>query len=496
MCVCVQASDLQWSRDVAAEVLLQDNPLRRVTLSRTEHDTALAAPPTSHVTKFKSDATFECDCLLYWAARLVRERPDLPIRQARCSDGRDLLRVPLPDLVCVLDPPHCAPRCRCALLGQDLRVDCAGAGLAHPPRPPPDTPPPAQLLLANNSIATLRPDDFGPELRLLDLSHNLISELDAETAAALLAPAERSVLLARNPLACRCGDALPAALHAHSARVPDFGELRCADGRRLAELRPGEPCLTPTSLAALGAAGGALLLAAAALGAGLVRRPVRLALKRFLLERGLCLRWAMREAAAPDDRRYRYDVFVSFSHRDERFVTERLVPGLEEGPRAYRLCLHYRDWAPGEWIPAQIARSVRESRRTLLVVSSEWARSTWAQAEFRAAYALALADARPRLVLLLLEDPAALRDLDPDVRAFLDANTYLRWDDPWFWRKLRHALPRGNTSTRSEDGAPPDPAAHAPVAPPATTAPPAPTAPTAPTAPPAPTAAPHTAPVA
>ncbi|XP_068623131.1 protein toll-like [Battus philenor] len=459
------AAELQWQRDVKSRVLLRGNDVRLAALSPADYRNASAAPLRAHVTEFVMDATLTCDCHVYWAARLVQERADVPIRSARCRDSRPLLALRVDDLQCELPGDDCAPRCACRLLGTRLEVSCPGAGLTRAPRMPPGAPPAAAMLLPNNSIAALAADDLPPALQLLDLSGNRIADLDDDAAAELLR-APRSVRLARNPLACYCSAPLFTTLHAHRDRVLDFAELRCANGELLADMRPAALCRARSLHAALGAAGALMLLSLCVVAGCLLRRSARLGLKRFLSERGLCLRWLLSEEPARDERVFEYDVFVSFSHHDEKLVTERLVPGLEGGAHPYRLCLHYRDWTPGDWIPAQIARSVRDSRCTLLVVSEHWARSLWAQAEFREAHAAALADARTRLVLLLLDEPAALRDLGPDMQAFLAANTYLRWDDPWFWRKLRHALPRGPVTA---PGPQPDPFAPEPPTPPTPT---------------------------
>jgi protein toll len=50
-----------------------------------------------------------------------------------------------------------------------------------------------------------------------------------------------------------------------------------------------------------------------------------------------------------------YDAFISYSHKDEEFVTEHLVPTLETKMRL-KACWHVRDWTPGELILTQVRR--------------------------------------------------------------------------------------------------------------------------------------------
>jgi len=93
------------------------------------------------------------------------------------------------------------------------------------------------------------------------------------------------------------------------------------------------------------------------------------------------LLWLVTEAEVDKDKKY--DAFVSYSHKDESFVAHKLLPGLEP---QFKLCIHARDWNAGDWIPDQIARSVEESRRTLVILSPSFMESVWGRMEFRAAH--------------------------------------------------------------------------------------------------------------
>ena len=47
-----------------------------------------------------------------------------------------------------------------------------------------------------------------------------------------------------------------------------------------------------------------------------------------------------------------------------------------------------------------------------------------------------------RLILILMDDELKDQDIkDDDLRVYMKMNTYLKYGDPWFWHKLKYALP-------------------------------------------------------
>lgn len=164
------------------------------------------------------------------------------------------------------------------------------------------------------------------------------------------------------------------------------------------------------------------------------------AIKIFLYARGLCL-CCLKEEELDTNRPF--DVFVSFSHEDVDYVLQKLLPVLE---KEYKTCVHMRDWIIGEWVPKQISVSIEISRRTLIILSKNFVKSVWGMLEFRMAHANMLNEGRARLIVVVLDDIVKEEHLDPELKSYLRTNTYLETSDPWFWDKLRFAMPRRGQS--------------------------------------------------
>ena len=139
----------------------------------------------------------------------------------------------------------------------------------------------------------------------------------------------------------------------------------------------------------------------------------------------------------------RYDAFVSFSHEDEDFVYTQLVKKLEEeAEKPFKLCIHTRDWGPGEWIDEQIYKSVEQSRRTIIVLSRNFLASRWSLTEFHLAHKKAVEKKGPCVIIILydINVEELVEDIDSDLRMYLRTNTYIKWGEPSFWSKLKVSL--------------------------------------------------------
>ncbi|XP_066267495.1 toll-like receptor 3 [Branchiostoma lanceolatum] len=155
-----------------------------------------------------------------------------------------------------------------------------------------------------------------------------------------------------------------------------------------------------------------------------------------------------REVARNPARRFRYDAFVAYSSRDERWVTEELVRNLENEVPSYRLCIGARDFVGGVAITENIARSVDASRKTICVVTHNFVQSSWCNYELQASEGrYHMFDPwRSNLVLVFLERvPDRVVARHKQLRTVVERDTYLVWPrdkrrGSLFWARLRDAL--------------------------------------------------------
>ena len=76
---------------------------------------------------------------------------------------------------------------------------------------------------------------------------------------------------------------------------------------------------------------------------------------------------------------FKYDVFISYSHKDEDWVVNTLLPSLEDA--GLKVCIDFRDFVPGKPSRHNMRDACKESAYTVLVMTPAWMASEWTSFE-------------------------------------------------------------------------------------------------------------------
>lgn len=384
-----------WMNEISID--LSNNRIRYINVPET-----MFRNDTTRSTWNLNDNPLNCDCLILYLVKMARgeygniadSRTTFVIDNLRCAEpqrfnGQLVSAMSPQELLCPLDSKQTALKycpsnagCSCWYRRNDLSVivNCSDANLTRFPNisqiknvnvkvknvelhlnnnkithlPYAHTEGYrmlTHLYLRNNSIESIRPENLPPHLAEIDLSTNELSELNTTIFDYLnLVPALRMIHLGGNPWNCDCETTpLRSFIYQNTSRIVDHANITCGeDGTRIIDrddLCPADKTifvLISIAIALLGLFVGAVVA---------LYYKYQQEVKVWLFAHNLCL-WLCTEEDMDKDKKY--DAFISFSHVDENFVTEHLVPELESGPHPFKLCLHFRDWVIGEFIPTQV----------------------------------------------------------------------------------------------------------------------------------------------
>ncbi|XP_018021731.1 toll-like receptor 13 [Hyalella azteca] len=140
---------------------------------------------------------------------------------------------------------------------------------------------------------------------------------------------------------------------------------------------------------------------------------------------------------------YQYDVFVCYAASDKDWVFETLLPVLE---KKYRLevCIHERDFEPGDMIISNISSSIRKSRKVLFVASPASAASNWCNLELDLTRSASVSLGHNKLVVVQKEVVPPEQQTEA-LRHNMSTRTYIEWSEDrrvqeMAWAKLKKVL--------------------------------------------------------
>ena len=137
---------------------------------------------------------------------------------------------------------------------------------------------------------------------------------------------------------------------------------------------------------------------------------------------------------------YEYDAFISYASEDFELARTAAIENLEVR-KGLKLCVHERDFKPGDSIAFNISRGIHASKRTLVFLSKAFFASEWCRYEVNIARMETLYKQRDVILAIMLED-VPHKDMDFVILDFINTSTYLGYpknnrksDVKIFWNK-------------------------------------------------------------
>lgn len=138
-----------------------------------------------------------------------------------------------------------------------------------------------------------------------------------------------------------------------------------------------------------------------------------------------------------------FDVFLTYAESD-RQIMEKMYLDLSSGSRgrAFKCAVHEKDFVPGQSIEHNMRNLIMRSRRTIALVSQHYLNSQFCVNELE----MAIASNGGKRLLVVVLDIAALNlymRSNQTLRSYFKAYTYLDFDNgsPSFYKRLMYALP-------------------------------------------------------
>ena len=135
-----------------------------------------------------------------------------------------------------------------------------------------------------------------------------------------------------------------------------------------------------------------------------------------------------------------YIVHNEFNSAVRGWVFDHLYPKLSNSKAKYRIVSP--DTFLGGLPKAESIRKVVElSKRTFVILSSDFMEDEWALFAFQSAHQRSLEEFRHRLTVIQFTENIPLESLDKTLRAYIEAKQYLQLQNRQFWSDLLHRLP-------------------------------------------------------
>lgn len=297
-----------------------------------------------------------------------------------------------------------------------------------------------------------------PKLKLLDLSGNRITAFSSQTIMDSISKSDMIINLSNNILLCNCQTypflkwMVTNTRHFHKPNTYickyDNGSIFVLDKFTKTMSHLERHCSSYTALT-VGVSLG-IVIACVILVIGLIYRYRWKLRYMYYMARSRYNRYTPLHNGHHDKngdsyREHKYDAFISYSDDDRGFVVTECIPNLEQNGQL-RLCIHHRDFTPGQDISFNITSAIQESKKVICIVTKSFLDSYYCMFEFNMAKMESIYSRNEQNILFLIfYEQIQPRDLPLVMLELVQEQSYLEYpNDEYgnvlFWDKIKEAL--------------------------------------------------------
>lgn len=311
----------------------------------------------------------------------------------------------------------------------------------------------ADINLSHNLISEITFDlSKSRSLQFLDLSSNIFRSFNETTMVALSLMFETSGLnisLEDNPLRCSCFS-LPFLewMIENKDHFYNIHRYRCIFDNnteivlklpRNTLLQLQRMCASYTTVIALASV--AVAVSVVVISGGLayryrwkIRYVYHITKKKY---------W--RHIPSRQDSHYKYNAFISYAEKDRDFILKECIPTLEADGHI-KLCIHHRDFLPGEEITTNITNAIHQSGKTICLISKAFLESYYCNFEFNMARMESIYGRNgENMLFLIFYEQVKPQELPLVMLELIDRKSYIEYPNDEqgnvvFWEKIKESL--------------------------------------------------------
>ncbi|XP_051849326.1 toll-like receptor 5 [Antechinus flavipes] len=150
-----------------------------------------------------------------------------------------------------------------------------------------------------------------------------------------------------------------------------------------------------------------------------------------------------------EEDQHKYDAYLCFSNKDFEWVQNALLNHLDSrynSENRFNLCFEERDFLPGEDHISNIRDAIWSSRKTICIVTRHFLKDGWCIEAFNSAQSRYFSDLKDVLIMVVAGSLSQYQLMKyPPIRVFVQRQPYLKWpedlqDVGWFLNKLSQSI--------------------------------------------------------